>query len=226
MQSVGIHPQCVGQCKHGPMHPDLDTASDVSLREAAELLGVSVDTLKRRQKDNKLPEATLIEGARGSEWRIPTAQLPGIADRESWTLNLDSTPAGGRAVGELLDEIRVQVGAEADARVGAAEAKAVAAAEAEAKGAAQLKRAQGDADAARAETERIRTDVDRVTQDLAESNTKAAVAEAKVEAVGAERDRLVGESDRLRSELAYERLGWISKRRARKAAGGVHPALQ
>ncbi len=65
----------------------------LGLREAAEHFGVSVDTLRRRIKDDALPEAFKAEGKFGSTWVMPLDAMADIADRERWVLQLPSDDA-------------------------------------------------------------------------------------------------------------------------------------
>lgn len=59
------------------------------MREAAEVFGVSVDTLRRRIRDNQLDEAQLVQGPFGATWVLPRASLDVIAAREQWELGAD-----------------------------------------------------------------------------------------------------------------------------------------
>lgn len=72
----------------------------MGLREAAERFGVSVDTLRRRIKDDALPEAFKAEGKFGTTWVVPIAAMGEIAERERWVLKLDVEPD---AASELVD---------------------------------------------------------------------------------------------------------------------------
>jgi hypothetical protein len=65
----------------------------LGLREAAEHFGVSVDTLRRRIKDDAMPEAFKAEGKFGSTWVVPLEAMADIADRERWALQLPSQQA-------------------------------------------------------------------------------------------------------------------------------------
>jgi hypothetical protein len=60
----------------------------LGLREAAEHFGVSVDTLRRRIKDDVMPEAFKAEGKFGSTWVVPLEAMAEIADRERWALQM------------------------------------------------------------------------------------------------------------------------------------------
>lgn len=61
----------------------------LGLREASERFGVSVDTLRRRIKDDAMPEAFMAEGKFGSTWVVPLDAMADIAERERWVLNID-----------------------------------------------------------------------------------------------------------------------------------------
>lgn len=61
----------------------------LGLREASERFGVSVDTLRRRIKDDAMPEAFKAEGKFGTTWVLPLSAMADIADRERWVLDLD-----------------------------------------------------------------------------------------------------------------------------------------
>ena len=60
-------------------------SDQMGLREAAEYFGVSVDTLRRRIKDELLPEAELVAGQFGNTWVLPSEELDAIGEREGWT---------------------------------------------------------------------------------------------------------------------------------------------
>jgi hypothetical protein len=63
------------------------SADQMGLRDAADLFGVSIDTLRRRIRDNQLDEAQLVQGPFGATWILPRASLRVIAEREQWDLN-------------------------------------------------------------------------------------------------------------------------------------------
>ncbi len=60
------------------------SADQIGLREAADMFGVSVDTLRRRIRDNQLDEAQLVQGPFGATWVLPSESLAVIAARENW----------------------------------------------------------------------------------------------------------------------------------------------
>ncbi|NNE96852.1 MAG: hypothetical protein HKN24_12570 [Acidimicrobiales bacterium] len=75
----------------------------IGLRDAAELFGVSIDTLRRRIRDNQLEEALLVQGPFGATWVLPRSALSTIAEREHWDLDDVSrgAPPGQVAVNPL-----------------------------------------------------------------------------------------------------------------------------
>lgn len=68
----------------------------IGLRDAADVFGVSIDTLRRRIRDNQLDEALLVQGPFGATWVLPKAELGTIAEREGWDHAGDSTPPVSR----------------------------------------------------------------------------------------------------------------------------------
>lgn len=176
----------------------------LSLKEAAELFGVSVDTLRRRIRDDKLPEAQLVAGQYGDEYRLPRAAVGTVSDREGWAIdvagdeNAGQRPAHdpGLPVGigipaeildRLLDAESLAAGSAADLR--ASESK-VGALE------AQLQQARNDLEHERVESQRLRAD-------LSESSKAEAVAAARTEEIQAR----VADLERQVAQAAGERSG-------------------
>lgn len=62
------------------------SADQIGLRDAADLFGVSIDTLRRRIRDNQMDEALLVQGPFGATWVLPRESLSVIAAREHWDL--------------------------------------------------------------------------------------------------------------------------------------------
>ncbi|MGI9609831.1 MAG: hypothetical protein ACR2NL_06015 [Acidimicrobiia bacterium] len=60
------------------------SADQIGLRDAADVFGVSIDTLRRRIRDNQLEEAQLVQGPFGATWVLPRGSLEVIAAREHW----------------------------------------------------------------------------------------------------------------------------------------------
>jgi ribonuclease HI len=63
------------------------SVDQIGLRDAADLFGVSIDTLRRRIRDNQLEEAQLVQGPFGATWVLPRESLDVIAEREHWELD-------------------------------------------------------------------------------------------------------------------------------------------
>ncbi len=59
----------------------------IGLRDAADVFGVSIDTLRRRIRDNQMDEALLVQGPFGATWVLPRAEIGAIAEREGWSLD-------------------------------------------------------------------------------------------------------------------------------------------
>lgn len=80
----------------------------IGLRDAADMFGVSIDTLRRRIRDNQLDEAQLVQGPFGATWVLPRAELSSIAEREQWDFEGVSrvgTPAQPVAKGEAAPPV-------------------------------------------------------------------------------------------------------------------------
>ncbi len=60
------------------------SSDQIGLRDAADVFGVSIDTLRRRIRDNQLDEALLVQGPFGATWVLPRGAMTTIAERESW----------------------------------------------------------------------------------------------------------------------------------------------
>ncbi len=76
-----------------PTASPAQTLGTIGLNDAAEAFGISVDTLRRRIKKEKLPEAVLAQGKFGETYELPMADLVQIAEREGWTLDLNALDA-------------------------------------------------------------------------------------------------------------------------------------
>jgi hypothetical protein len=188
-------------------------------REAADVLGVSTDTLKRRAKAGRLPEAVKVDGPQGEQWMLPEAELPQIAAREGWEIDLRDSEAIAIPVAavqpsqELLDRL---VGAES--RAAKAEAQNTVSGE-------QLEQSRKSVQQARADLEATRAELDRARADSAAAGQGQAVAEATLSEVRAqaERDREAIALERAsRERVEAERdavmqsLGWLGRRRLRR----------
>ncbi len=176
----------------------------LSLRDAASLFGVSVDTLRRRIRDERLPEVELVQGQYGEEYRLPTAALGAVSEREGWALDLAVADSGGVTPGQDLGQaLGMGIPAEILDRLLAAEG-GTAGAVAELKAAeskmgtleAQLQQARNDLEHERTENQRLRAD-------LGESAKEAAVATARTEEIKAR----VADLERQITQAAGEREG-------------------
>lgn len=94
----------------------MGTAETFTMSEAAELCGVSVDTIKRRRRDGVFPRATRRDGTTTGAWVIPVGDL---VDAGLYTPDPDADPVEPSAVLRLsraereLAELRVRVEAHA-----------------------------------------------------------------------------------------------------------------
>lgn len=96
------------------------SADQIGLRDAAEVFGVSIDTLRRRIRDNQLDEALLVQGPFGATWVLPRNALDEIAAREEWEVSdvsreaseTASTPPPGVRADPPVD--RAELSPEAD----------------------------------------------------------------------------------------------------------------
>ena len=70
------------------------SSDQIGLRDAADVFGVSIDTLRRRIRDNQLDEALLVQGPFGATWVLPRGAMTTIAERESWEQAAGATPHG------------------------------------------------------------------------------------------------------------------------------------
>ena len=80
---------------------DIDTPSTaqalitVGLKQAASVFNVTTGTLRRRIKAGQLPEAVKGEGKYGDQYTLAIADLPSIAERNEWVLDLDALDEQG-----------------------------------------------------------------------------------------------------------------------------------
>ncbi len=148
--------------------PTARPGQTIGIREAAEAFGVSHDTLRRRIKDGKLPEADLVPGRHGDTYVLPMADLMQIADREGWVLDLTDEGLHMQAQGTAVDvdELLNRV-IDAEGRLGQLPAME-----------RERDQAQRERDQARSDLENERTERSRLETELAELNKTKAVAEA------------------------------------------------
>ncbi|MCP3876898.1 MAG: hypothetical protein GY701_00665 [Sulfitobacter sp.] len=186
---------------------DKETVGEtVGLREAAELFGVSVDTLRRRIRSGRLTEAGLAEGSFGEEYRLPVVCLGEVAAREGWDAPVrpgSGTGGGGQPVGipgvpeDFVDRL-----VSAERRAAAAEA-AVDSLEGAANASDGLvQRLRSDLEQERAELVRVQVESSAALRDAA--TAKARVEEIRVRVADLESLLAVGDKElgSARSELA------------------------
>ena len=104
--------------------PSTSTSKSYSIKEAAALCGVSVDTIKRRLADDRFPTANQQAGRTGPEWQIPADELASVANEDGWTFDLAAALPQQEhqqgleqkpALGELVDQIKEETAARAEA---------------------------------------------------------------------------------------------------------------
>lgn len=71
------------------------TEQALGIKDVAAVFDVSVDTLRRRIRDGKLPEARLVAGKYGDTYELPMGDLSAVAEREGWVLDLSAAAAHG-----------------------------------------------------------------------------------------------------------------------------------
>ena len=202
------------------VQPDLTppqlTEDDLAFREAAEVLGVSLSTLKRRHKDGSLSEAVLRSGPGGEQWAIPMSDLGQLAERNGWVVNLDLRESGRES---SLDATMPQVEVEAmvQARVEATRAK-----DRLSELERQLKRSEGDLEHERAEKDRLEADLTQTQAELGQVRSELAVSVALV----GERGELVSRLEEVQAERVVE-IGVLRERavRAEMDARAVRESL-
>ena len=200
------------------------------LRDAAEVFGVHIDTLRRRIAADRLPEAEMIATPHGDAYAIPRSATAGIAEREGWTIDLRDLAEGaaesatvGPAEGVVTaDELRRLL----DERAEALAAVTVAEGDAE----RERRRAQSlaaDLDAERAEVSRLAADLEQHRSELAASKQEMAATSARLEAAEAlvsradadairERERADQLAEQLAEAERVATMGWRARRRWRK----------
>ena len=159
-----------------------------SMREAAEVCGVSLDTIKRRRRDGAFPGASMVDGA----WQIPSAELANVAAAEGWTLVLPDAEHGAEPEATGVQSTRADSGVLGAVRVAELEAQLVHVHE--------LHGAEIDAkDAERvAQVDQMKTEHAAEVGSMGERLDRA---NSDIEKVTAERDRARSDLEHLRAEL-------------------------
>lgn len=182
-----------------------------TMREAADMCAVSLDTIKRRRSKGRFPNARKDEMG---TWRISSNDLAAVARAEGWGLTLpDAADRAGEGQSELAPPVAPGASTGADSEQQAQLLQRVHEAEA-ARMADELARAQEDVaraasstDQALAERDRARSDLEHERSERQRLEVAAASAEATAEAVSSERDRLLIEVDETRALLETARTG-------------------
>ena len=167
----------------------LDATNSYTIREAATLCDVSVDTIKRRLQDERFPNAEQTKGRTGNEWRIPSDELGDVAKAEGWTVDLaaaalqqDEPQQGAPALQDLVDQ------AIADA-AGRAEAEA------------KLEHSQGEIDRLTKSLERAQSDVEHWRTEHGQTERDLVDANARLDELRGQ----LGKAENLRAESAQQR---------------------
>ena len=199
---------------------------DLAFREAAEVLGISLSTIKRRHKDGLLDEAVLRSGPGGEQWAIPTSELGQLAERNGWVVNLDLRESTRDSSPDATMP-QVEVEAMVQARVEATRAK-----DRLIELERQMKRSESDLEHERAEKDRLESALTQTQSELGQVRSELAVSSALVgergetvsrleEAGVVQGERVVGLTERaVRAEAEAEQLrnslGWLARRRLAK----------
>ena len=201
----------------------------IPLKDAADQFGVSLDTLRRRQKAGELPEAELVPGQSGDQWVLPEHALAPVAQRNGWVIDLrsDAEAVADASIGTMPKHKPVVEGEVLEAKVALAKAEAKTESDHQEidRQKAKIRQLEGDLEHERVERERLSSDLGRVSADLAVSS--ALVGErgelvSRLEEVGVvQGERVVGLTERaVRAEAEAEALrgslGWFGRRRLAK----------
>ena len=166
----------------------LDATNSYTIREAATLCDVSVDTIKRRLQDNRFPMAEQTKGRTGNEWRIPSDELGDVAKAEGWNIDLAAalpqheTQQEAPALQDFVDQ------AIADA-AGRAEAEA------------KLEHSQGEIDRLTKSLERAESDVEHWRTEHGQTERDLVDANARLDELRGQLEK----AENLRTESAQER---------------------
>lgn len=217
------------------------TANLLTLREAANRLGVSTKTLHRRIAAAELPEAIKSDTAHGLAWVIPSTDLTAIGQREGWVIDLTMDSVSGRGLDTVqADALRALLAA----RAGDHEAKTAAlVAAAVADGAVQLAETKARADQATAEAQRetrrsqsLAADLDAERAELARRVAEVAHLTSETTALSArleasemlvtrsdndaarERERADRLTEQLTEAQRIAAMGWRARRAWRKSS--------
>ena len=166
----------------------LDATNSYTIREAATLCDVSVDTVKRRLQDERFPNAEQTKGRTGNEWRIPSDELGDVAKAEGWNIDLATAlpqhepQQEAPALQDLVDQ------AIADA-AGRAEAEA------------KLEHSQGEIDRLTKSLERAESDVEHWRTEHGQTERDLVDANARLDELRGQLEK----AENLSAESAQER---------------------
>lgn len=166
----------------------LDATNSYTIREAATLCDVSVDTIKRRLQDDRFPNAEQTKGRTGKEWRIPSDELGDVAKAEGWNIDLATAlpqhepQHDAPALQDLVDQ------AIADA-VGRAEAEA------------KLEHSQSEIDRLTRSLERAESDVEHWRTEHGQTERDLVDANARLDELRGQLEKV----ENLRAQSAQER---------------------
>ena len=166
----------------------LDATNSYTIREAATLCDVSVDTIKRRLHDERFPNAEQTKGRTGNEWRIPSDELGDVAKAEGWNIDLATA---------LPQHEPQQEAAALQDLVEQAIADAAGRAEAEAK----LEHSQGEIDRLTKSLERAESDVEHWRTEHGQTERDLVDANARLDELRGQLEK----AENLRTESAQER---------------------
>lgn len=200
----------------------MNGAELVQLTEAAEVFGVSQETLKKTLDNGAVPEAV----RKDDSWSLPSDSLSRIAEREGWPLDLNGQRP---SMAELPDQLDRYVSETLAAHAAVVLAKTQAtAARAEAQQARhRLKQARQDLEAEQVERQRATAELAESERERSVLDTGKAVAETRAEEIRrqldyerSQRDYLtqrIGTLEQERDELVAS-MGWMSRRRLRRGS--------
>ena len=166
----------------------LDATNSYTIREAATLCDVSVDTIKRRLHDERFPNAEQTKGRTGNEWRIPSDELGDVAKAEGWNIDLATA----------LPQHEPQQ--EAPALQGLVE-QAIADAAGRAEAEAKLEHSQSEIDRLTKSLERAESDVEHWRTEHGQTERDLVDANARLDELRGQLER----AENLHAESAQER---------------------
>ncbi|MFW2382630.1 MAG: hypothetical protein ACN4GZ_12795 [Acidimicrobiales bacterium] len=204
------------------------SADQIGLRDAADLFGVSIDTLRRRIRDNQLEEAQLVQGPFGATWVLPRQSLDAIATREHWDIGdvsrdaahgqpppplppepvgvPDAEPEGPGALIDLTETDQVDPGAQHSAPSGdGAVVRLDQGSASDASVVVADLTATVASEVAKGLTDNVQMELTAVREAITAAEVKAVAAEARTDALRAEKGRLEAQLKRAEADIEYWR---------------------